>query len=151
MMMKSLSHLGSLELQSVRGPEWDLVDEEFPSLKVLRFLWCDDLMRWNANSSHFPVLEHLDIWGAHKLSEIPFDIGEISTLKFIDVRDCGAPVAVSAMRIVAEQESLGNHDLRLDVVFSKRDEYETSRKMVEEEGLTSKNLHLRSNPLLRRK
>lgn len=139
MMIKSLTHLGSLRLAEVKGPKWELVEEEFPSLKRLTICRCNDLLNWNVNSSHFPVLETFHFIGLPRLSEIPFEIGDIPTLQSIRLHGCSASAAVSAMRIGAEQESMGNNDLQLDLRLSRREE-ERFQKMVEEEGLTSNSL-----------
>lgn len=144
MMSKSLPRLGSLRLHSVllRGLDWDLVDEEFCLLKELMIFYCYDLIYWNANSSHFPVLENLTIWGAPKLSEISLEIGEIPTLRLIQLFNCRASAAVSAMRMLVEQESLGNQDLQLYVEFSKMEEVEIFKKTIQEECLASNSLRL---------
>lgn len=139
---QSLPHLAVLELVSVQGVEWDLAEEEFSSLKILKIYDCDDLTHWYADSSQFPVLEFLDIWYAPKLSEIPFDIGEIPTLERIKVGCCSASVAISATRIAVEQESLGIEEFRVDLHFAGRKEVDIFREMVQEQGLTCNNLRI---------
>lgn len=111
-------------------------------MKVLWISRCDDWTYWNANNSHIPVLEILHIWTMPNLSEIHFDIEEIPTLRVVELYHCSVPAAVSAVRIVVEQESFGNHDLRLEVYFFKRGEVDSFLKIVEEEGLTSNSLRL---------
>ncbi|KAH6805060.1 hypothetical protein C2S51_029891 [Perilla frutescens var. frutescens] len=113
MVIKSLPHLEELELDPIKGLD-----------------------------SHFPILEILHIRSAPKLSEIPFDIGEISTLRRIELDGCSMSAAISAMRIVVEQESLGNEDLHLDVHFWKMEEVKRFQKMVQEEDLRCNSLCL---------
>lgn len=57
MMIKSLPHLGSLDQGSVHGPEWEVVEVQFPCLRKLIIRNARDLMFWSADSSHFPLLE----------------------------------------------------------------------------------------------
>ncbi|XP_042065363.1 putative late blight resistance protein homolog R1C-3 [Salvia splendens] len=102
LMIASLPHLRYLQLDKLEGAEWNLVDEEFSSLQVLEISCCDDLIYWNANSSHFPVLEYLRIKETPKLGEIPFDIGEVPTLQAIVLRDCSMCLAMSALRILID-------------------------------------------------
>ncbi|XP_057774791.1 putative late blight resistance protein homolog R1B-16 [Salvia miltiorrhiza] len=142
MMIKSLAHLGSLVVYIIKGSEWSLVEEEFPRLKRLTIYSCDDLISWDAQSSHFPVLENICIQKSPKLSEIPCDIGEIPTLRLIQLKSCSVSAAVSAMRIMVEQESFGNEELQLEVDFNEMEQVERFQKMVREEGLRSNNLRL---------
>lgn len=142
MMIKSLPRLGSLRLFKVKGPAWNLVDVGFPRLKILSISRCDDLMYWNASSSHFPVLESLNMWHVPKLIEIPFDIGEIPTLGLIKLLSCSTSAAISAMRILVEQESFGNHDLQLEVDFKDMEEVRRFQKMAKKERLRTNNIRL---------
>ncbi|XP_047961592.1 putative late blight resistance protein homolog R1B-16 [Salvia hispanica] len=133
--IKSLSNLGYLELHSVKGSKWEQCDQEFSSLKVLMMSDCDELVYWNANSSHFPILEALHICGASKLSLVPSDIGEIPTLQVIRLESCSVSAAISTVRIVMEQESLGNQDLQPCFGFDTLEEFDEFHKMLKEEGL----------------
>ncbi|XP_047951834.1 putative disease resistance protein At3g14460 [Salvia hispanica] len=96
MTIASLPHLRSLRLGKLEGSEWNLVDEEFSSLEFLEISRCEDLIYWNANSSHFPILKFLDILELPKLGEIPFDIGEVPTLEAIRLEGCSMRLAMSA-------------------------------------------------------
>lgn len=110
-------------------------------LKFLKIVLCD-LVCWNAECCHFPVLEKLVVSNVHKLEEIPSGIGEIPTLQLIRVDDCSASAAVSAVRIKEDQlETQGNEELQIEVKV-KELEVESLREMVGREGLTLHNIQL---------
>ncbi|XP_047948299.1 putative late blight resistance protein homolog R1B-14 [Salvia hispanica] len=117
MMVGSLPHLQMLSLlpNSVIGSVWNPIEGKFCHLKTLNIYGCD-LVSWNADNSHFPVLESLRL-RLSKLIEFPSGIGEIGTLKYIALRFCSASSTISAMRTLAEQEELANESLRLAVYF----------------------------------
>ncbi|KAL0441034.1 UNVERIFIED_CONTAM: Disease resistance protein RPP13 [Sesamum radiatum] len=77
----SLLNLEVLKLyrNAFKGAEWNLVDGQFPRLRVL-LIHQSDLVRWNAENNHFPNLERLFLEDMHDLEEIPSDIGDIATL-----------------------------------------------------------------------
>ncbi|XP_057772592.1 putative late blight resistance protein homolog R1B-16 [Salvia miltiorrhiza] len=105
----SLPFLVVLKLRfSIKGEEWNPVEGEFICLKYLEIWCCDDLIKWNAESFHFPVLESLAFRRLSKLEEIPMGVGEIPTLGYIQLEECSVASTISAMRILVEQESLGN-------------------------------------------
>ncbi|XP_047952578.1 putative late blight resistance protein homolog R1B-16 [Salvia hispanica] len=147
MMVGSLPHLEMLLLfrNSVIGSVWTPVEGKFCHLKTLIIDGCGDLVCWNADNSHFPVLENLNLRDLSKLIEFPSGIGEIATLKSIDLRFCSASSTLSAMRTLLEQLELGNESLRLNVYFRGDEEtMESFKNDVREEGLTSSsNLSLR--------
>ncbi|KAL8529739.1 hypothetical protein ACS0TY_006973 [Phlomoides rotata] len=72
---------------STRGLNWDPVEGEFLRL---RFLLIDDsdLACWNADSTHFPVLENLVHEALYSLNEIPLGVGDIPTLEWISLAYC---------------------------------------------------------------
>ncbi|XP_047948301.1 putative late blight resistance protein homolog R1B-13 [Salvia hispanica] len=150
MMVGSLPNLEKLSLiqNSVIGSVWTPVEGKFCHLKTLIIDRCGDLVCWNADSSHFPVLEYLRLEDLCKLIELPSGIGEIATLEHIYLRCCSASSSISAMRRLAEQEELGNESLRLTVYFRGDEEtMESFKNEVHEEGLTSStnlSLHLLS-------
>lgn len=115
-------------------------------MQILKICNCYDLVDWNANSSHFPQLESLRIWATPKLTEIPYGIGEISTLRYISIYN-SMFAAISATSMVMEQQSLGNQDLRLYVSFMSKEETNEFRSMVDEKALTSSSVTL-SKPCL---
>lgn len=139
-MIGSLPNLEVLRLDSVLGSEWSPVEGEFLRLKCLELEFCNELINWNAESSHFPILEELSLRSLSKLNEIPSGIGEVATLKRIDLKDCSVALAVAAMRILVEQEELGNEGLQFGIEFWDERDMESFSGILEEEGLTSTNL-----------
>ncbi|KAH6758115.1 hypothetical protein C2S52_023001 [Perilla frutescens var. hirtella] len=143
MMLGFLPHLHSLYLEEVKaGPEWNLVDGGFPNLKSLYIRNCPNLIYWNADNSHFPVLKLLFLEDLSKLDNFPSGLGEIPTLEYISLEACSVSLAMSAMRMLVEQEEeQGNDDIRLVVNFYNDLEKQKSfEKQMEEEGLRSDHL-----------
>ncbi|KAH6758337.1 hypothetical protein C2S51_018572 [Perilla frutescens var. frutescens] len=128
---------------SMKGNEWNPIEGEFLRLKYMEIWSCDDLINWNADNSHFPVLESLNLRCFSKLAEIPSGIGEIPTLRHIQLEECGVFASISAMRILVEQERLGNLGLQLEVELRHQEDHQKFKEMVQEEGLNSNNLRLR--------
>ncbi|XP_049380786.1 putative late blight resistance protein homolog R1A-10 isoform X2 [Solanum stenotomum] len=117
-----LANLPNLEViegeYAFSGTDWK-VDEDvvFHKLKYL-LIGEADLERWEvaAGSDNFPMLERLILYGLKKLEEIPESIGDIMTLKLIQIKRCCSSVVNSAKRIQQEQESLGNYELQLRII-----------------------------------
>lgn len=101
-----------------------------------------NLKCWNAESSHFPILEKLVLDNLSKLEEIPGGIGEIPTLKLIRVHHCSNSAAISAVKI--KEDQLENDDLQIKVDVS---DYYTKKfkAMMETEGLTIKNIQFKTS------
>ncbi|KAH6765450.1 hypothetical protein C2S52_016433 [Perilla frutescens var. hirtella] len=113
--ISSLPHLEVLKLQfSMKGYNWSPATGEFLGLKVLSIVNCD-LRCWNADSSHFPVLEKLFLESLMHLKEIPLDIGEIPTLELIHVGGCSKSAQISAEKIKEEQQNQGNDCLQIQI------------------------------------
>ncbi|XP_049387363.1 late blight resistance protein R1-A-like [Solanum stenotomum] len=116
-----LANLPNLEVlkgyRAFDGTDWK-VDEDvvFHKLKYLQIVDIG-LERWElaAGSDNFLMLEQLLLRGLYELEEIPESIGDIMTLKFIQIKWCGSGVVDSAKRIQQEQESLGNYELQLQI------------------------------------
>ncbi|XP_051123141.1 uncharacterized protein LOC127246016 isoform X2 [Andrographis paniculata] len=110
-----LPSLETLEISDggVHGSEWEPVQGEFRRLKELD-INNTDLVCWRAESVHFPILEKLKLIGLRSLEEIPWGIGDILTLKSIDVIRCSESVVDSAKEIWVEQHELGN-EIRIDI------------------------------------
>ena len=125
----------------VGEPEWTPIEGNFLQLKYLKIKYYE-LIEWNAEGYHFPVLESLVLVGLSKLSEIPSGIGEKSTLRYLYLKHCSMSAAISAVRIAEEQEEYGNEELRVEVEFWEQKENEMFRELMKEEGFTTSNLHL---------
>ncbi|KAG8378867.1 hypothetical protein BUALT_Bualt07G0029300 [Buddleja alternifolia] len=112
----SLPNLEVLKLRShaFSGYEWNPVEGEFLRLKLL-LIGSTDLRRWGAEDYHFPCLETLVLRGIKSLEEIPSGIGDIGTLRSIELIGCNNYVIRSAEQIIEEQQSMGNEDLQLHV------------------------------------
>ncbi|KAL7114780.1 hypothetical protein ACP275_04G142900 [Erythranthe tilingii] len=110
-----------LKNDSVVGSEWNPVKGEFLKLKFLKIVNCNDLVHWNADSSHFPVLENLSVVGLKKLDEIPLAIGDIPTLRNIFLNGCSESAVISVINIGEDQQSLGNEILAIRI-FNKEKE-----------------------------
>lgn len=124
----------------VEGEEWSPVEGGFASLKFL-LLECGNLVHWNAERSHFPVMERLLLEELGRLEEIPLDIGDIPTLRQIRVAGCSESAVISAMRIAEEQESFGNEGLEVRVEFRNKATLQSFREKVEPlDNFTSTNL-----------
>ncbi|KAH0778059.1 hypothetical protein KY290_009470 [Solanum tuberosum] len=130
-----LANLPNLEVlkgyRAFDGTDWKL-DEDvvFHKLKYLQIVG-KGLERWEAcrnkqfvglerweladGSDNFPMLEQLLLRGLDELEEIPESIGDIMTLKFIQIKYCSSSVVNSAKRIQQEQDSLGNYELQLQI------------------------------------
>ncbi|KAG5575035.1 hypothetical protein H5410_055169 [Solanum commersonii] len=117
-LLANLPNLGVLKgYRAFDGTDWK-VDEDvvFHKLKYLQIVDIG-LERWElaAGSDNFPMLEQLLLHWLDELEEIPESIGDIMTLKFIQLKWCGSGVVNSAKRIQQEQESLGNYELQLQI------------------------------------
>ncbi|KAL0329378.1 UNVERIFIED_CONTAM: putative late blight resistance proteinR1A-4 [Sesamum radiatum] len=105
----SLPNLEVLKLlrHAFYGVEWNPEEGQFSRLKTL-YISESYLVWWRAESTHFPNLERLFLTDMAYLKEVPFEIGDIATLRSIYVESCSNSAAVSAQRIEAEQHSNGN-------------------------------------------
>nr|QRG33145.1 Rpi-amr1a [Solanum americanum] len=118
--MNLLANLPNLEVlkgyHAFKGKHWRL-DEDvvFRKLKYLQIVDVG-LERWETGSDNFPMLEQLFLHELYELEEIPESIGEIMTLKLIEIDDCCFAVEKSAKRIQEEQESLGNYELQVRII-----------------------------------
>ncbi|KAK4708149.1 hypothetical protein R3W88_029074 [Solanum pinnatisectum] len=123
--VKLLANLPNLEVlkgdRAFNGTYWKL-DEDivFHKLKYLRLIGSHDLERWEAGHANFPVLEQLILDLFFVLEEIPESIGEIMTLKLIQIYFCSSGVPTSAKKIQEVQQSLGNYELQVKISPMKR-------------------------------
>ncbi|KAL0384872.1 UNVERIFIED_CONTAM: putative disease resistance RPP13-like protein 3 [Sesamum radiatum] len=95
--------------------KWVVEDGEFCQLQ---FLLMEDLnlVTWVADDTHFPRLEHLVIRRCGDLKEIPLAIGDIPTLKVIEVDGYSLFAAFSAMIILLAQLDIGNDDFQVRIL-----------------------------------
>ncbi|KAH0711646.1 hypothetical protein KY289_007605 [Solanum tuberosum] len=130
-----LANLPNLEVlkgyRAFAGTDWKVdKDVVFHKLKYLQIVGKDlvswegcrnkqfvGLERWELadGSDNFPMLEQLLLHGLDELEEIPKSVGDIMTLKFIQINYCSSSVVNSAKRIQQEQHSLGNYELQLQI------------------------------------
>ncbi|CAA2993373.1 late blight resistance homolog R1B-16 [Olea europaea subsp. europaea] len=115
--MTIFGKLPNLEVLKLRefafsGPEWVPTKGEFLKLKFL-LIWETDLEQWRADNTHFPRLEHLILQKCSKLVKIPSDIGEIQTLKIIEIDNSSPSVVKSAKDMLQEQRDQGNEVLEV--------------------------------------
>ncbi|KAG8362969.1 hypothetical protein BUALT_BualtUnG0018900 [Buddleja alternifolia] len=75
-----------------------------------------------ADDTNFPRLEYLVLACLDKLKEVPSGMGDIPTLRSIELTYCGNSVVISAKKIVDEQKELGNLDLQVNVIAWEKDE-----------------------------
>ncbi|KAH6781524.1 hypothetical protein C2S52_001733 [Perilla frutescens var. hirtella] len=133
-----------LEKNSVAGPEWSPNEGEFLRLKFLKIFSCQDIICWNAERSHFPVLENLVLQRLYGLDEIPSGIGEIPTLRSISISECSISAAISAIKIVEEQESFGNEGLQVRVKIWDERGCKEFKNLVDVQGFTTHNFQISS-------
>ncbi|XP_047945655.1 putative late blight resistance protein homolog R1A-10 [Salvia hispanica] len=97
--------------------EWEMTErDKFRSLQYLR-LQSFNIVRWRANDTNFPKLRLLDVIRCNELEEIPSGIGDIINLQGIGVRGCGASVVASALQIQkVQQEEYGEYDLKVVIM-----------------------------------
>ncbi|KAG8378942.1 hypothetical protein BUALT_Bualt07G0037000 [Buddleja alternifolia] len=103
---------GDDDFQPTYMDEWNSVEGGFRQLKLLSIM-SSSLKCWRAESAHFPRLEVLQLIGMKYLMEIPGGIGEIETLRIIELSACSDSVEDSAKEIYEEQQSFGNEDFQL--------------------------------------
>ncbi|KAL3812670.1 hypothetical protein ACJIZ3_013938 [Penstemon smallii] len=117
--MNTLGMLPNLEVLKLGyyafdGYSWKPVDEGFLRLKVLVMVNSDPV-DWDADSSHFPMLQRLILRECQRLTEIPQDIGEIQSLKMIELHDCSTFLVASATKLHVEQQMFGNYELGIQI------------------------------------
>ncbi|KAL3510697.1 hypothetical protein ACH5RR_030098 [Cinchona calisaya] len=101
--MTPIARLPSLEVLKLKnfafqGPIWYALDGGFCHLKQL-LIDKTDLAFWKATSSHFPSLERLVLKSCEFLVEVPFGVGEISTLQLVELHYCRSSAEISIKHI----------------------------------------------------
>ncbi|KAK4427371.1 putative late blight resistance proteinR1B-8 [Sesamum alatum] len=112
------------------GSEWETVEGEFCSLRVLEIIDIDDLEYWTVESGHFPCLHHLCLRNLRKLKKIPSSFGEIQTLELIELNMCSNSTVISVKEIAEQQEELGNEDLLIILRLEPESELEPELKSL---------------------
>ncbi|XP_057771639.1 putative late blight resistance protein homolog R1B-16 [Salvia miltiorrhiza] len=105
------------EEEEEANEEWEIAEgDEFRSLQSLQLEECYGLVRWRADETNFPRLQHLIIEGCDALEEIPAGIGEIPTLQLIHLAYCSPSAEASAKQIQEEQQfEYENYQLQLRI------------------------------------
>ncbi|XP_051115952.1 late blight resistance protein R1-A-like [Andrographis paniculata] len=111
----SLPNLEILKLdRATEGSEWIPCKGEFLRLKIL-YILCGHLAQWRADNDNFPVLELLQLVCLRSLEEIPSGIGDIPTLRRIELDGCSKSAVDSAFEIWKEQQDMENEILEIVV------------------------------------
>ncbi|XP_073290523.1 putative late blight resistance protein homolog R1A-3 [Primulina huaijiensis] len=93
-----------LKLRATKGKIWETNDGEFKRLKFL-LIQLSTLAEWKTEKDHFPSLRHL-ILHYCPLGAIPYEIGEISTLEIIELKDCSPAAESSAKEVLGEDSDI---------------------------------------------
>ncbi|KAJ9552127.1 LOW QUALITY PROTEIN: hypothetical protein OSB04_016172 [Centaurea solstitialis] len=127
--IKSLPNLEVLELfhNAFMGAHRDACEQQFRQLKFL-LLYHLNLKQWEASSTSFPCLKRLSLRRCEDLEEIPFEIGEITTLELIAIKSSNNSVVESVKRIQQEQQDVGNDELKITINGMDLSQYEGSNK-----------------------
>ncbi|XP_015167143.1 putative late blight resistance protein homolog R1A-4 [Solanum tuberosum] len=96
-----------LEHRVFQQDKWEIEDEEFLNLKVLK-LRSLTITTWNASDESFPNLEHILIENCFNLREIPSMVGHMHYLKMVEVKRCGESLEKSVKDFKEVQEGYGN-------------------------------------------
>lgn len=130
--MSIVGSLPNLEVLKLRqdaaiDSKWNPIEDQFEKLRYLE-LFDVPLLHWEADNSHFPRLEILAIKDWCELNEIPTGIGEIDSLKLIQVHCRRQSLVDSAKKIQDNQKEMGNEDLQ--VIVTGLNEYNTTRQVL---------------------
>ncbi|KAK4387388.1 putative late blight resistance proteinR1B-16 [Sesamum angolense] len=111
-----LPNLEILKLQYCyfQSGNWEAEDGEFCRLQFLLMKGLK-LVNWTADDTRFPRLEELVIQYCFDLKEIPLAIGDIPTLRVMEVLQCGDSAKASAREIQEAQLDNGNDDLQVRI------------------------------------
>ncbi|XP_023766728.1 putative late blight resistance protein homolog R1A-10 [Lactuca sativa] len=117
--MSIIQSLPNLEFLIIKdngfeGTLWETGEEQFQRLKFLRLEELN-IKQWEASSINFPCLEELEVVNCVDLEEISLELGDISTLSYIDVLNCGASLLESLRQFRQEQDDMGNYELKIIV------------------------------------
>ncbi|KAL0431051.1 UNVERIFIED_CONTAM: putative late blight resistance proteinR1B-8 [Sesamum radiatum] len=120
--MNEIGKLPNLEVLKLRecifeSLKWEADEGEFCRLQFL-LIEKLNLVNWTADDTNFPRLEHLVIRRCKELKNIPLAIGEIPTLKIIEVHEDNPSVVASARKIQKDQRNYGNDELQVRITSS---------------------------------
>ncbi|XP_057793126.1 putative late blight resistance protein homolog R1B-14 [Salvia miltiorrhiza] len=121
---------------------WEIVEGQFPCLKFLSLNSCADMECWTLEGSCLTRLEELHLVNMWSLEVFPSEIGELPTLRSIELEHCSESMAVSLKNMVEEQEDLqGEPSFHVRVVSGKisqelRSLATPNFRVVEEEACT---------------
>ncbi|KAI3736406.1 hypothetical protein L6452_15945 [Arctium lappa] len=118
--MSKIQWLPNLEVLKLlnyafEGPSWDTREGQFRQLKFLK-LQNLDIQQWDAYSSNFPCLKRLVLLECYYLKGIPDEVGDIPTLEMIDIDKRNHSLVESANKIREEQHTMGNYELKVNVI-----------------------------------
>ncbi|KAL0421973.1 UNVERIFIED_CONTAM: putative disease resistance protein [Sesamum latifolium] len=118
--MNEIGKLPNLEVLKLQGcdfrsSKWEPENGEFCQLQFLLMEGLG-LVKWAADDTHFPRLEHLVVRRCYFLEEIPLAIGDIPTLKVIEVGEYSSSAAASAREIQEAQLDIGNDDIQVRIL-----------------------------------
>ncbi|XP_057801573.1 putative late blight resistance protein homolog R1B-23 [Salvia miltiorrhiza] len=116
-MMTTIGSLPNLQVLKLRnyackGSYWMTIEGNFRELRVL-LIDRSDLHFWRTEASHFPRLECLMFRRCRDLSHLPSYIGDIPTLKLIELDNWTTSLYLSAVHIVEKQRSSGNDSFQV--------------------------------------
>ncbi|XP_057802995.1 putative late blight resistance protein homolog R1B-14 [Salvia miltiorrhiza] len=116
--MTTIGSLPSLQVLKLRnfacyGTHWETTEGEFRELRLL-LIEQSNLRYWGTEASHFPRLERL-ILHQCDLNLIPSNIGDIPTLKLIEVDDMPRDLLASAKSIEEKRRNSGNDSFQVRV------------------------------------
>ncbi|KAL7586842.1 hypothetical protein Lser_V15G40194 [Lactuca serriola] len=116
LIIQSLPNLEVLLIKDngFEGTLWETGEEQFQRLKVLKLKKLN-IKKWEASSINFPCLKELQVKDCVNLGEIPLELGDISTLEYIVVKNCGVSLLESLQKIQQEQDDAGNYELKISV------------------------------------
>ncbi|KAL0364739.1 UNVERIFIED_CONTAM: hypothetical protein Sangu_0571500 [Sesamum angustifolium] len=119
--MNEIGKLPNLETLKLRGCDflsgkWEANDGEFCQLQFLLLEQLMGLINWAADDTNFPRLKHLVIRRCPELETISLAIGDIPTLKVIEVDEYSRSAAASAREIQEAQLDIGNDDLQVRIL-----------------------------------
>ncbi|MCD7472531.1 hypothetical protein HAX54_013789 [Datura stramonium] len=114
--LKQLETLKLSEIYFTEEKNWDLIDNSFYTLRVLK-LHHVFMTRWICSEVSFPLLQKLVIKSCSKLEEIPFSFANIPKLQLIKLIDCSDSIIHSALKIKEDvQELLGVDYVNLHIL-----------------------------------